>query len=265
MRRSLVGVLLLAACVQPAAAQTPATQTPAASPSGGGVAFLPRAALRLTAEHISSRDARFVWDANFGGDVDLVDYGRGRVAFEANYQTVLGEELHAFDPNQGNYILALSASRRLPHLEAALVFHHESRHLSDRPKQVPVDWNMVGGRVQVELAGSERQLTTRADVRKVVQRSFVDYQWEVDAEVRGQQRMVAGLRLIGGAGVRRLWVDGSGHRGNQLGARGEGGVRFEGRGGAAELFIAMERRIDPTALEFATATWLMAGFRLLSR
>jgi hypothetical protein len=60
-------------------------------------------------------------------------------------------------------------------------------------------------------------------------------------------------------------VDGSRDRGRQHGYRGEAGVRLEGRGGAAELFAALERRIDPYQLEFGTVTWAMAGFRLLTR
>jgi len=54
-------------------------------------------------------------------------------------------------------------------------------------------------------------------------------------------------------------------RGGPNGFRAEGGVRFEGSGGAVELFVGAERRIDPYPLEFGTATWMTAGFRLLSR
>ena len=39
---------------------------------------------------------------------------------------------------------------------------------------------------------------------------------------------------------------------------------MEGRGAALELFVAAERLIDPYQLEFSTATWLTAGFRLSS-
>ena len=65
--------------------------------------------------------------------------------------------------------------------------------------------------------------------------------------------------------IRYLGVDGSLDRGNQTGYVVEGGVRFEGRAGAIELFVAGERRIDPYPVEVGTAQWLKAGFRLLSR
>jgi hypothetical protein len=64
---------------------------------------------------------------------------------------------------------------------------------------------------------------------------------------------------------RIVGVDGSRDRGTQAGYLAEGGVRFEGNGGAMELFVAAERRIDPFPVEFGTANWLKAGFRLLSR
>ena len=42
-------------------------------------------------------------------------------------------------------------------------------------------------------------------------------------------------------------------------------MRFQGKAGALELFVGVERRIDPYPVEFGTATWMKAGFRLLSR
>jgi hypothetical protein len=65
--------------------------------------------------------------------------------------------------------------------------------------------------------------------------------------------------------IRRLGVDDSQNRGDQTGFRGETGVRFEGRRGAMEFFLAAEQRIDPSPLEFGTARWASVGFRLLSR
>jgi hypothetical protein len=42
-------------------------------------------------------------------------------------------------------------------------------------------------------------------------------------------------------------------------------VRLDGRMGAIELFVAVERRIDPATLEFGTLDWVAVGFRLLNR
>jgi hypothetical protein len=229
------------------------------------VTFLPRSSFHMTAARVGSDDERFVWDTNFGGSLDLVDYGAGRFIFEANYQAILGEEFRPFDPNQGNYILAGSLSARLPRVEVSGVFYHQSRHLSDRPKRQPVDWNMLGVRLQTEATRGPVRVTARGDVRGTVQRSFVDYRWEVDAESRLEYRVSSPLSVFAGGGLRLLGTDGSAGRGRQTGSAGEGGVRLRGGGGAVELFVRVERRIDPYPLEFGTATWAMAGFRLLSR
>ena len=75
----------------------------------------------MNAEHLSGDDPRYVWDADFGGELDVVDYGYGRFTFEGNYQVVLGEEIRSFDPNQGNYILAGNVSARTRWFEVTSV------------------------------------------------------------------------------------------------------------------------------------------------
>jgi len=233
--------------------------------SGQTVEFLPRTAFHMTAEHISDEDPRYVWDANFGGDLDIVDYGVGRFTFEANYQVILGEQIRAFDPNQGNYVMLGTTSARLGATEVAAVLYHQSRHLSDRPKQPAVDWNMFGGRVRRTFLYRDATIDARADVRGVFMKSFVDYSWELDADVRTDVNVAPHVGVLATAGIRHLGVDGSQNRGDQTGYRAEGGVRFEGRAGAVELFLAVERRIDPYPLEVGTAQWTTVGFRLLSR
>lgn len=259
-RAALAVAASAAVCAGPALAQTAA-----GDPQPAGVVFLPRAALLLSAEHLSGDDPRFVWDARFGGDIDVIDFGRGRGTFLAVYQVVLGEELRIFDPNQGNYTLAGSLSVRAGGLELSGVFHHVSRHLSDRDKRMPVDWNMLGGRIQAAHVRGRWSTGLRADVRGVVQKSFVDYRWEIDAGARTAYQVAPNVAVVASGGLTLIGVDGSRTRGTQTGARGESGLRISGRAGAAELFVAMERRIDPYQLEFGTATWVLTGFRLVSR
>ncbi|MBI2827810.1 MAG: hypothetical protein HYX77_00885 [Acidobacteria bacterium] len=262
MTRGILLALALAVGAAPVDAQTAPRPQSEASPSA--VEVLPRFDFYVSMEHLFSEEKRFVWDANFGADLDIVDYGRGRAAFVANYQTILGSEFRAFDPNQGNYLLEGSVSVRADAFELAGVFHHESRHLSDRPKRHPVDWNMVGGRLRSGIVRGSTELHARVDVRGVAQNTYVDYRWEVDAGVAARVALRPRLAVGATGGLRLLGVDGSRDRGTQHGYRGEGGVRVDGRGAALELFIAVERRIDPYQLEFSPATWMTAGFRVSS-
>jgi hypothetical protein len=258
--RRVVLALVMATCAVPAAAQS-ATPPPAAP----GVQFLPRFEFHLGGEHLTSDDKRFVWDTNFGGEVDLLDYGAGRAMFVANYQAILGEEFRRFDPTQGNYILEGSMSARALGYEVAGVFYHQSRHLADRPKRNAVDWNMLGGRVRGDWIVGAIRISARADLRGVLGKSFVDYRWEFDGGARSDIPLRPGIGLLLTGRMQRFGVDGSRNRGDQTGFRGEGGVRLEGRAAAMEIFLAAERRVDPYPLELSTATWMTAGFRLLSR
>lgn len=259
-----LGVLLLALAAAPAAAQSPPAPPAQAAPARR-IEFLPRFDFLLGMEHLVDDDPRFVWDGRFGGEVDLIDYGVGRATFAAEYQVLLGEQFRIFDPNQGNYTLAGSLSARVRGVEVAGVFHHVSRHLSDRPKRQPIDWNMAGARVRGTLTRGRMHVDSRVDVRGVVQHSFVDYRWEADAEARARVTVAPQAAIVAAAGMRVLGVDGSRDRGTQYGVRSEGGIRVEGPAAAVELFLAAERRIDPYQLEFSTGSWLTAGFRLVSR
>ena len=257
------GVLVMLAFVAGAArvdAQTTPLSQSDAQPSG--LEFLSRFDSYISVEHIVSDDERFVWDGNLGVDIDVVDYGLGRAAIVANYEVVMGSEFRAFDPNQGNYILEASASARTDAFEIAGVFLHVSRHLSDGPKRRSVDWNMVGGRISRDVRRGRTDLRGRADVRGVIRRGFVDYRWEVDTDVAARVALRPRVAAIARGGVRVLGVNAFQNRGTQYGYRGEGGVRVEGSVAALDLFVAAERRIDPYQLEFSTATWLTAGFRI---
>lgn len=219
----------------------------------------------MGAEHLATDSQEFVWEANFGGAVDLVDWRAGRATFFANYQVMMGEELKAFDPNQGNYVLGFTGSSRIGAAEVAGVFHHESRHLSDRPKVTPVDWNQVGVRLLYGRTAGALSLDTQAQFLGTVQKSHVDYTWEFAGRTRGDIVLRPGIGAMVSGNLRVIGVDGSRNRGTQTGGRLEGGLRFDGEKGALELFVAVERRVDPRVREFGTMDWLAVGFRLSNR
>src|SRR6266702_4091465 len=117
------------------------------------------------------------WDGRVGGDMDLVDYVTGRTSFFAEYDVVMGNQLRPFDPNQGNYTFEGATSIRAGGTEIAGVFHHYSQHLSDRLKTEAVSVNVVGGRLLRRFTTGKVGIDARADIGKVVQRSFLDYTW----------------------------------------------------------------------------------------
>jgi hypothetical protein len=250
--RRVICALALMAGASPAAAQN-------------AVLFFPRFDFRMGADHLSGDDARFVWDANFGGEMDFVDYGRGRMTFAANYEAVLGEQFRRFDVNQGHYLLDYSTSLRVHGVEVVALFHHTSRHLSDRFKRDPVDWNMLGARVRHAASRGAMQIRTQGDVLGVLLKSNVDYNWEVNGGVSIRVPLRPRISAISAGSARLVGVDGTRRRGTQHGARGEAGLRFEGQGGAIEVIVAAERRIDAFPLENSAMSWFSAGFRFVSR
>ena len=258
---ALATLVFLFASAAPVLAQT-VSLTP--EPPSGARGLLPRFRFYLSAATLLTDDERFDWDADFGGDIDLVDYGVGRVTALANFETVLGDQLRDFDPNQGNYTLDVSASLRSKRLEAALVFHHISRHLSDRPKPFPIDWNMVGLRVAYEISRPGTRIQIDGRLLDTVTRSFVDYRAEIGGSVSLRRELNPRVSLIASGDGYGMFVETASLRGHQNGGRLEAGLRVSGSKGAVELFAGYERRIDADPFEQRPRTWMFAGFRLLS-
>ena len=252
MIRRAVFAFILLACAARANAQ-------------GTLQFFPRYDFHLGAEHLSQQDPRFVWDTNYGGEMDFVDYGVGRLNFTANYEAMLGEQFRAFDPNQGNYLLDLSSSYRTRGYEMAALLHHTSRHLSDRFKRMPVDWNMFGADVRRDVRRGAVLIRPHGNLLAVLLKSNVDYRWEANGGVDLRVPVRPHVSAISGGNLRLVGVDESRSRGTQTGGRVEGGVRFEGERGAIELFVAGERRIDAYPLDASSLSWFSAGFRFVSR
>src|SRR3989442_10512059 len=131
----------------PAAAQVP---QPVFVPAPTAPEFLSRYDFHMTVHQLIGSDdpaERFSWDSHFGGSFDIVDYVVGRASVKVDYEAVLGSEFRPFDPNQANYTLEPSLSVRIGETELAAVFHHLSRHLSDRPEHFAIAWHMWGGRL----------------------------------------------------------------------------------------------------------------------
>ena len=249
------------ATAQTSSAASTAAQTP---PLPG---FLTSYRFHLNALHLGSDSDSFVWDTDFGGDLDVFDlhYFRGNVL--VNLESIVGQQIRAIDPNQGNYTVDLSTWWRtgMPGAELGGTFHHVSRHLSDRDKDFAIAWNMVGLQFTspLDLAGWDVDVGYR--LLKTVQRSFVDYTGEMGGSIQASRPMHRRVSLIVGGELTAVAVSAADRgRDNQFGSRIEIGARFPGRAGFGEIFVSRERRIDANPLDVEPTTFTMAGFRFLS-
>lgn len=252
-------------CVLCAAGRAGA-QEPVVAPPPDRPLFMSRTDFHMNAARLVLDDPRFVWDTHFGGGLDVVDYVSGRFNVRIDYEAVLGREIRAFDPNQGNYTLEGSLSRRFGATEVAAVFGHLSRHLGDRAKTIPVDWNDLGVRVLRREKVGNVTVDVVAGLARMTKRDNLDYLWtgNLDVLVRHQLNARAGVFAHGRADV--YGVDNAMlNRTAQSGGMVEAGVRLPGPAGAVELFAGFERRIDADPLELKPLAWGLVGFRLLSR
>jgi len=170
-------VLLLAAGARAQEPTQPTVTTAPAEPD-----FMTRYDFHLNAAglitSLPATDQRFSWDTHFGGSLDLVDFVAGRAGVLLDYEAVLGSEFRPFDPNQGNYTLEGFVSARLDaNTEVAAIFHHVSRHLSDRPKSFAVAYNEIGGRFMRRVTFDGTTIDVDLEGGRAVQHSYVDYTW----------------------------------------------------------------------------------------
>jgi hypothetical protein len=252
-----------------ALASAAVAQSPLPTPVDAPVApeFMPRGSFHLSAAGLSDNDPRFTWDTHFGGEFDVVDYVLGRVNAVVDYQAILGNQFRIFDPNQGNYILESSASLRAASTEFAGVFHHESRHLSDRYKPFPIAWNWVGIRVLRRLDFSGTTFDVQGSVGKITQHSYVDYAWTSDLDLVIRRPLNSRLAVYAHGTGELFGIDSSLSTGRptQKDGRVEAGIRVSGPGAALEAFAGFERRIDADPLDRQAQRWTLAGFRILTR
>jgi hypothetical protein len=258
VRRALL-VLAFVALVRPVTAQ------PLVPPRPDGAEFMSRYDFHLSAAALAHEDERFSWDTHWGGDLDLVDYVRGRLTFLADYQAVLGNEFQPFDPNQGNYTLAVSGSVRAAEAtEVVFVFNHVSRHLGDRPKRFGIAWNVLGARLLKDVQVGRNLLGVQVEAGYVTQRAYVDYRWTAGLDLRALQQVTPRVAWYGR--LHGEWIgvseDRAGRTGQQAGNV-EAGVRVGGPGGVIELFVGYAKVIDADPLDRQPAQWAFAGFRVL--
>jgi hypothetical protein len=262
--RGAAAICLAALLVPSSAARAQSLTASQASTPSSSPEFLSGYRVRLGASRLAAGDDRFSWDARFNGDIDLLDYGLGRINFMAEYEAVLGNQLRTFDPNQSLYTLDLRVTRRFGPNELAGLIHHMSRHLSDRAKTQAVDWNALGAELtRTETVGVvQTEGVIRADW--IIKHTYADYTWKVGGRLRFQRPATPGTTLLGEGSLDFTGVDSTiAGRGTQVGAYLEAGVRLAGTAGSLDLILAFERRVDADMLIRGPQSWVLVGFRLV--
>jgi len=247
-----------------AAAQEPVQ--PIASPAPDKPGFLTRGDFQIAGSALADDDVRFQWDTHWGGSFDMFDYGAGRVGVYANYEAVCGNELRPFDPNQGNYTLEVNGSARVNDTaEIVGIFHHVSRHLSDRPKRFAVAMNLAGVRALKRFTVGAATVDVDLEGGGIVARAFVDYTWMAELHVQVRHPLSEHVAVFGRGMAQWIGTDGESDRGVLSGGFLEGGIRLRGGAATMELFAGVEHRVDADPVERVPMQWALAGVRLLSR
>ena len=228
--------------------------------------FMPRYDFGLSITHVVSPDPRFSWDGVIDADFDVIDYTKGRTSLLAQYDVVMGNQLRPFDPNQGDYTFEITSSLRIHKTEVAGLFHHLSRHLSDRPNAESVAYNAMGVRLLHNFALSRMTVNVREDFAGVIRRNFLDYAWTNDLDISTRRPISKSIQLFSTADIATSGIVHSvAERPDQKGLRFENGVHLKGENGSIELFAGWEKRVDAYPLDRMPQRWVLAGFRIQSR
>jgi hypothetical protein len=267
-RASSALCLLLFALAPPAFAQQSGPQ-PLEGPIDH-VEFFSRYDFQLEANLLTGDNPDlFRWDTHFGGEMDVLNYKKGRMTVVTDYEAVLGSELRPFDPNQGNYTLEPAVSWFVGKNEVSVVFHHISRHLSDRPKKYAIAFNIMEGRYLRKFNVNGTSVAVRTSVGKIMQHSDVDYTWAADWDVMAVHPMNPHVHWYGRSTGEMYGTDPvvRGRSDVQHTARLEVGTRLIAEKADLELFVGVEHRLDATPIDYLrpVVNWGIAGFRIASK
>src|SRR5258707_1108998 len=104
-----------------------------------------------------------------------------------------------------------------------------------------------------------------AELGRTTQHSYVDYVWIGELNVLARRPITERVGVFAHGTGQFFTVDDTvPNRGAQAGGLVEAGVRINGKGGALELFIGYEKRVDADPFDRQSEHWGLAGFRILS-
>jgi len=269
MKRALIALCPLLCALATSAFAQQSGPKPLDGPSDH-VEFFSRYDFQLEANLLTGDiPDQFRWDTHFGGEFDILNYMKGRATVVTDYEAVLGSELRPFDPNQGNYTLEPAMSWFVGKNEVAFVFHHVSRHYSDRLKKYSIAFNLVEGRYLRKFELNGTSVAVRASAGKIVQHSDVDYTWGADWDVMIVRPMNPHVHWYGRTTGEMYGTDPvvRARTDVQHTTRLEVGTRLIAKKADLELFAGFERRLDATPVDYLrpVVTWGIVGFRVASK
>jgi len=228
--------------------------------------FMTRSAFFVSLAGVQTDDPRFSWIERGRADLDLFRYVQGRVNLLIDTELVLGSERRAFDLNHANVIIEGSSSYRLGPIDAAVVAHHDSRHVVDREFDGVAAWNTVGLRAEHVFLARQSIADVSLEYGRVVQHTFVDYTWTSQLTIRLDRPLRPNAHVFASGRGGLVGVDHTlPNRGAQSGGRAEGGVHLVGERAGVDLFAAYERRVDGFPTSRDPSSWLELGFRFVAR
>jgi hypothetical protein len=232
--------------------------------------FFPRYDFQLEANLLTGDNPDlFRWDAHFGGEMDVFNYIKGRLTVVTDYEAVMGSELRPFDPVQGIYTLEPGASWFVGKNEIGFVFHHVSRHYSDRPKTYAIAFNIIEGRYLRKFVVNGTSIAVRAGGGKIAQHSDVDYTWTANWDVMAIHPMNPHVQWYARTTGEMFGTDPAvrGRSGVQHSVRLEVGPRLIGTKADFELFAGVEHRLDALPANYLrpVVNWGIVGFRIASK
>lgn len=264
MTRSLLANVALAlSAAGSALAQAPPLPTEAATSASEPARFLPEGALRIMGARYVPAERDFQWDTWVGGEIGLVRVSGTTLLAEVDVETILGNELRAFDANQANYHLEGVVKRSWGQRTVELFFNHVSRHTEDRPKPQTVDWNILGLRLSGPLGRTPFPTRFLVSAGPTTRSSLVEYRFEgvvrLEADVLEKpwgafylSAMLRGVKTESTAVLARSgFVD----------VNVEGGARIRRGQRSFHVFAAYERRNDVYPLVPVLRNRLLLGLR----
>lgn len=210
------------------------------------VTFIPEGSLHLMGARYAPAERDFQWDTWVGGEIGLVRFAGTTLLADVDAETILGNELRAFDANQANYHLEGALKRSWGAFSAEIFFKHVSRHAEDRAKTQTVDWNVLGLRLSGPLARWPFPTRFLLSAGPTTRSSLVEYRFEAvggleaDLVERPWGGLYASARLRGIVTESKPSLPRHGF----LDANVEGGVTLRRGQRSFRIFAAYEHRND---------------------